>query len=591
MLGREKKWFIKNKVADFKVISKCYGISEIIARLIVNRDIKSNEELETYLYPTLEHMHNPLLMKDMDKACDLLVQKIQEKRKIRIVGDYDVDGVMATYILHEGLKRCGANIDLEIPERIKDGYGINISIIEAAYEEGVDTIITCDNGISALEQIKRAKELGMTVIITDHHDIPFIQEENQRVYVVPEADAVVNPKQADQAYPYDSICGAVVALKLIQVMYNKYKIEEEESNKFLEFAAIATVCDVMDLKNENRVIVKNGLERLQNTRNVGLRALMEETQITDKKIGVYHLGFIIGPCINASGRLESAKLGLSLFMEKDPSEAKKMANQLRELNDERKNMTNNGLAEAVDKLESTNLAQDKVIVVYLPECHESIAGIIAGRIKERYHKPAIVLTKSSHGVKGSARSIEEYNMFEELNRCKELLTKFGGHPMAAGLSLGEESIDELRQTLNRNTVLTEDDLMEKVSFDMILSLNQINYNLIHEISLLEPYGKGNAKPLFVLRHVKVMKAIVLGKNRNVLRLTIVEENNTNRYTAMIFNDIELFEQTVVEKYGKDQLEAIYSGRQSKVTLDIVFYPEINEYNGIQNIQIMVQHYR
>lgn len=587
-----EKWFIKNRKADFATIANRFGISPILARLSVNRGMNSKEELEEYLHPSMEQLYNPMELKDMKKTCELLKKKMKEKQRIRIVGDYDVDGVMATYILYTGLTRCGANVDYEIPERIRDGYGINRSIIEKAKEDGVDTIITCDNGIAAIDQITYAKELGMSVIITDHHDIGFKEEDGIRRYLVPEADAVINPKQKDCNYPFEGICGGMVAYKLIQCLYEQYQVAHAELQELIAFAAIATVCDVMDLVKENRVLVKYGLECINQTKNIGLRALIEETGIGDKKISVYHLGFIIGPCINASGRLESAKMSLRLFLEKDAKKAKEMAKELKELNDERKEMTRVGVEEAIAYIEEQKLEQDNVLLIYLPNCHESLAGIIAGRIKERYHKPTIVLTKAHEGVKGSARSIEEYNMFEELNQCKELLTKFGGHPMAAGLSLEEEDIEKLRERLNSQTTLTEEDLIRKVSFDMVLPFSEITMELIREISLLEPYGKGNVKPLFALKDVCVLKAMVLGKNKNVLKLTVAEEKNKNiRYVAMIFQNVDTFEGVVVEKYGEEGLKAVYGGYHSNVQLDVIFYPEINEYNGIQTIQMMIQHYR
>lgn len=587
-----EKWFIKNKKANYKVIAARFGISEVLAQLIVNRDIKSNEELEAYIYPSLSHLQEASRLKDMDLAVSLLKQKIAEEKRIRIVGDYDVDGVMATYILYTGLRRVGANVDYEIPERMKDGYGINVSIIDAAYQDGIDTIITCDNGIAAINQIQHAKELGMTVIITDHHDIGFVEEEGVRTYVVPKADAVVNPKQEDCTYPFEGICGGVVAYKLVDHLYETCEIPREELEPLLEFAAIATVCDVMDLVKENRDIVRFGLERMNETTNLGLRALLEETQILDKKLTVYHLGFVIGPCINASGRLESAKLSLQLFLSNSKEEAKRLAKQLKELNDDRKAMTNEGLEQAIALIEAEKRESDKVLVIYLPDCHESLAGIIAGRIKERFHRPTIVLTKAHEGVKGSARSIEEYNMFEELNKCKDLLTKFGGHPMAAGLSLEEENIDALRMKLNQVTTLTEEEMIPKVSIDMVLPLSKVNYGLIKEIGMLEPYGKGNVKPLFVLKDVHVIKAAIIGKNKNALKMTVSEKDNSSaRFTAMLFQNLDRFEEVVVSKFGEEGLRAMYGGYQSPVYLDMVFYPDINEYNGIQTIQILVQNYR
>ncbi len=587
-----EKWFIKNTQGDYKKIAEKYGISDILVKLIVNRSIHSEEALSKYLAPSLSHLHSPWSLKDMELAVTLLKGKIERKEPIRIVGDYDVDGVMATYILYTGLNLIGAVVDYDIPERIKDGYGINSSIIEAAKADGIDTILTCDNGIAAIEQINFAKELGMTVIVTDHHDIGFIEEEGIRKYQVPKADAVINPKQEDCAYPYEGICGAVVAYKLVEALFEKFLIEREKLLPLLEFAAIATVCDVMDLMDENRAIVKYGLESIPSTTNVGLSCLIEETGIGGKPLGVYHLGFIIGPCINASGRLESAKLSLKLFLTKEKKMASELARQLKELNDDRKEMTQEGLEEAIELIEHGSYAEDRVLVVYLPDCHESLAGIIAGRVKERYYKPTIVLTKAHDGVKGSARSIESYNMFEELTKCKDMLTKFGGHPMAAGLSFPEEKVEELRKRLNEYCSLTEEDLQEKVSIDLVLPLQQINYSLINEISYLEPYGKGNTRPLFVEKNIQVIKASIIGKNRNVLRMTVASsEQPSIRFTAMLFQKLDVFEEIVVNKYGKDALEALYTGNSTDVYMDMTFYPDINEYNGIQTIQLIIQNFR
>ena len=586
-----EKWFIKSKRADFSVIAKQFGISEILARLSVNRDIKSNEQLEAYLHPSMDQLHDGSQMKDMKKACDIIKNKIEQGKSIRIVGDYDVDGVMATYILYQGLLKCGATVDYEIPERMKDGYGININIINQAYEDGIDTIVTCDNGIAALEQIEHAKQLGMTVVVTDHHDIAFVEEEGERIYKLPKADAVINPKQTDCTYPFKGLCGGAVAYKLVEQLYNRFAIAHKEILELLEFCAIATVCDVMDLVDENRVIVKHGLEKMNTTSNIGLQALIQETGIDNRKMSVYHLGFVIGPCINASGRLESAKLSLQLLLCQDKQKAKLMAKDLKELNDERKDMTQAGLEQAIEIIENGDYDNHKVLVIYLPTCHESLAGIIAGRLRERYHKPAIVLCKAHEGVKGSARSIEAYNMFEELNKCKSYLTKFGGHPMAAGLSLKEELIDDFRNELNQVTTLTEDDLIEKVSFDMVLPFKEIGFQLMHEIQLLEPYGKGNAKPLFALKNVHIIKANLLGKNRNVLKLMVEDGSCNVKFPAMLFNQVEQFESLVIEQYGENQLQNVYSGYQSQVCLDMVFYPDINEYNGVQTIQIMVQYLR
>lgn len=586
-----EKWFIKNKKADFSLIAKQFNISEILARLIVNRNISSNEELFHYMNPTIDKLHSPYTMKDIDKASDILVSKISEKKKIRIVGDYDVDGVVSTYILYTALKKCSAEVDYEIPDRIKDGYGINKSIIDAAYQDGIDTILTCDNGIAAIEQISYAKELSMNIIITDHHDISFREEDGNREYIIPEADAVINPKQKDCNYPFKEICGAAVAYKLVEVLYDKFHIDKRETIELIEFVAIATVCDVMDLVDENRSIVKNGLEMINHTNHIGLKALIHESGLDEKELGVYHLGFVIGPCINASGRLDSAKIGLQLLLCNDINTATKLAQKLKTLNEERKDLTKEGVDLAIELIENSSIRDDKVIVVYLPDCHESLAGIIAGRVKEKYNKPTICLTKSENYVKGSARSIEEYNMFEELNNCKDLLIKFGGHPMAAGLSLEESNIDRLRERLNKNTALSEEDFIKKISFDMVLPFHHIDIKLINEIVKLEPYGKGNQKPLFAVTNVSITKATILGVNQNVLRLSVTGKDRNHKFTAMLFQGVCEFNEYIEKKYGDSELKAIYEGRENNVELDFIFYPEINEYKGYQNIQIMVQYYR
>ncbi|WP_455718050.1 single-stranded-DNA-specific exonuclease RecJ [Anaerosporobacter sp.] len=583
----KEKWFLKNKKEDFIRIANEHHISEVLARLLVNRGLVDSEDINAYLHSSTDTMHNPHLLKDVDYACDILVEKISKDTRIRIVGDYDVDGVVSTFLLYTALTRVGANVDYEIPERMKDGYGININIIKAAKEDGIDTIITCDNGIAAIEQVRFAKEIGMTVIVTDHHDIPFVEEDEGRTEVLPPADAVVNPKQHDCNYPFPSICGAVVAFKLIEVLYERFSIDREESKKLLAYAAIATVCDVMDLVNENRVIVKYGLNLLRNTDNKGLEALMELHQINTFKLSAYHLGFIIGPCLNASGRLETAKIGLSLLLEQDGDKARKVATQLKELNDKRKDMTARGLEQAIEIIETTDLINHKVLVVYLPDCHESLAGIIAGRIRERYHKPAIVLTKAHEGVKGSARSIEQYNMFEELTKCKEYLDKFGGHPMAAGLSLKEENVEPLREALNERTVLTEEDFINKISIDVLMPLGYVREELVEELELLEPFGKGNEKPVFAEKNLSIMKADILGKNRNTLKLK-VENQYGKKMDALYFNQVDEFNEYLVGKYGNNEVDKIYKGIPNEIRISVVYYPNINEYNGMKTPQIIIQ---
>ena len=514
------------------------------------------------------------------------ISQLQEKKKIRIIGDYDVDGIISVFILYTALKECGANVDYEIPDRIKDGYGINENIVKTAYDEDVDTIITCDNGISAIDQIQYAKNLGLTVIVTDHHDVPFVEENGVRTFISSQADAIINPKQIECEYEFKSICGAGVAFKLMEVLYEELGMNKEECYKLIEFVAIATVCDVVDLIDENRIFVKNGLNMLNNTTNIGIKALKKASGLEDKEITAYHLGFVIGPCLNASGRLDSAKKGLELLLMENYEDAENLAQEIVDLNDARKDMTKEGVDRAINIIDSTEINNDKILVVYIPDIHESLAGIVAGRVKEKYNKPTIILTKSEEGVKGSARSIEEYNMFEGLLACKELLDKFGGHPMAAGLSLQEDKVDELRKELNNKCKLTDEDLTRKIMIDASLPLEYLNINLIKELDVLEPFGKGNAKPVFGVRDVKVTKAMLLGKDKNILKLRLLTNNNLT-IDAMIFNDLENFENKVIEKYGNEGLDNLYNKFNNNISMDFTFYPSINEWNGNKSIQIIV----
>lgn len=586
-----ERWFIKNKKVDYKQMAYKYGITEFISRLIINRDIVNDDMIKSYINPEFYKLHNPKHMKDLEKTVEILRDKIKSKQKIRIVGDYDVDGVISVYILYTALKLCSANVDYEIPDRIKDGYGINSNIIKQAKDDGVDTILTCDNGISAIEPIQYAKELGLTVIVTDHHDIPFAEDEdNNREFIKLSADAIINPKQEECNYKFEKLCGAGVAFKLVEVLYDKIGISKEESYKFMEFLAIATVCDVVDLVDENRIFVKKGLEFINNTTNLGLQELIRECEMTGKKLSVYHLGFIIGPCINACGRLDSAKKGLELLLSTDEEEANKLAKELVKLNEERKEMTMDGLERAIEIIEKNNMINDKVFVIYISDVHESLAGIIAGRIREKYNVPTLIITKSENGAKGSARSIEEYNMFEELVKCKDLLGNFGGHPMAAGFSLKEENIDEFRRRLNENTILKDEDLLRKVTIDCVLPLDLVNYELINDLERLEPFGKANSKPLFAEKNINLLKATILGKNNNVLKFKL--KTKLNKFLdAIYFGDVYEFEEMINDRYGRQELQKLYDGAYNDVKLDLVFYPSINEYNGNTSIQIVIQNYR
>lgn len=570
-----ERWVVAAKRADFQAIAEKFRIDPVIARLIRNRDVVGDEQIREYLYGGLEELHDPMLMKDMGKAAEILEKKIREGKWIRIIGDYDIDGIMSTYILLTGLRRLGAKVDIRIPDRIVDGYGLNENLVRQAKEDGADTILTCDNGIAALDQIRLAKELGMTVVVTDHHEIPYEDlEDGARAYHVPEADAVVNPKQKDCGYPFKGLCGGAVAWKLIQVMLKRFGHSEKESFDWLEFAAIATVGDVMDLQGENRILVKEGLKRLHRTGNLGLQELIRVQGLEPDQVSAYHIGFVIGPCLNASGRLDTAERSLALLLAEKREEAARLAGDLKALNESRKEMTRQGEEKAVRLVEGSDLKYDKVLVVYLPECHESLAGIIAGRLREHFHKPSIVLTRSEDGVKGSGRSIEAYSMYEELCKCRELFTKFGGHPMAAGLSMaGEEQVEILREKLNRLSTLTEEDFVEKVTIDVPMPVSYITKRLISQIQLLEPFGKGNTKPLFAQKDLTVLSCRIFGKNRNVAKLQ-VQDPGGYRMDAVYFGDAETF--------------AKFAGEHP--VLSLTYYPTVNVWNGRENLQITIQNY-
>ncbi len=573
-----EKWFVAMKKADFNGIAEKYQISPIIARLMRNRDVIGDEAIDFYLNGTVEDLYDGLLMKDMDRAVDILKEKIEEGKKIRVIGDYDIDGVNATYILQQGLAGLGADVDTDIPDRIKDGYGLNQMLIDRALEDDVDTIITCDNGIAAMSEIAYGKENGMTIVVTDHHEVPYLEENGEKKHLLPPADAVVDPHRADCEYPFKGLCGAAVAYKLVEVLYRVSGKSEQEvehlQESLMENVAIATIGDVMDLVGENRVFVKKGLELLKTTKNEGLHALMQCTGVDTANLNTYHIGFVIGPCINAGGRLDTAKRALELLNASNRREAVTLAADLKELNDSRKEMTEEGVEEAVRQIESSSWKDDQVLVVYLPECHESIAGIIAGRIKERYYRPTFVLTKGETGVKGSGRSIEAYDMFAEMSRCRELFTKFGGHKLAAGLSLEEEKVEVFRKRINELADLTEEDLQMKVSIDMRLPFPYINEELIHELKILEPFGKGNGKPLFAESKLRVIQPRIFGKNRNVLKCRL-EDQQGNQMEAVYFGEVE------------DCLRQM----EKKQIMSFTYYPSINEYMGRRTIQLTIVNYQ
>ena len=568
-----EKWMVYNKKADFQKIGSEFGIDPVIARLIRNRDIQDMKEIRSYLYGTLAEIPSPWKMKDMERAVQILQKKITQKKKIRIIGDYDIDGVTATCILLKGLKRLNANVDTYIPDRVKDGYGMHEQLIDKALEDGIDTILTCDNGIAAAAEIEYAKKEGLTVIVTDHHDIPFRDTEDGRIWIIPKADAVVNPKQNDCLYPNKNICGAVVAWKLIWALYERLGIDSDEIWDFLELAAIATVGDVMDLQGEKRIIVKEGLKKLSSTSFEGLKALICVNNLEGAEITAYHVGFVIGPCINASGRLDTAARSLELLLADNMEDAMKLADDLYDLNQSRKAMTEQGKEQAIQSIEENNLGKDRVLVVYLPDCHESLAGIIAGRIREAYNKPVFVLTKGADGVKGSGRSIEAYSMYEELVKCSDLLTQFGGHPMAAGLSMEEKNVELFRRRLNDNCTLTEQDLIPQIMIDVPMPISYLSKKLTEQLKVLEPFGKGNSKPLFAQKNLRAVGIRVLGRNRNVAKMLLIDENGI-KMDAVYFGEAQEFVDFV----------------QAHYTISVTYYPEINVFQGRENLQVVIKNY-
>lgn len=585
-----ENWVLLRKGADFQHISEKFHISPRVASLIRNRDVIGDDAIEKYLNGTIADLYDGMLMKDMDKAVAVLGEKIKENAKIRIIGDYDIDGIQSTYILLEGFRMLGADVDSDIPDRMKDGYGLNRNLIDRALEADVDTIITCDNGIAAAEEIAYAKSMGMTIVVTDHHEVPYTEIGAGRRYILPEADAVVDPKQEDCTYPFKGLCGAAVAYKLVEALMEAMGKDAEDADYLMENVAIATIGDVMDLVDENRIFVKQGLDMLKRTENLGLKALMECTGVNVDKLSSYHIGFVIGPCMNASGRLDTAKRALELLEAKKVAEADLLAGDLKALNDSRKDMTAQAVEEAFIQVENSELKDADVLVVYLPECHESLAGIVAGRIREKYYRPVFVLTKGAEGLKGSGRSIETWHMYEGLNRVKHLLSKFGGHKMAAGLSMPEENLEQFRKEINEKSGITPEDLNEKIAIDMQLPFECVNEKFIGELAVLEPFGKGNARPVFAERQVQVESARILGKNKNVLKLQVKDLHGT-RMDAIYFGDVNTFVEYVREKFGDIACECLLRGHGHGIVMAFTYYPDINEYQGVRTPQIVIQNYK
>lgn len=570
-----EQWVILRKGADFEGIGKKYGISPRLAALIRNREVIGDAAIDLYLNGTISDLGDGMLLKDMDRAVDILLEKIRERKKIRVIGDYDIDGINATYILLEGLETLGALVDSDIPDRMKDGYGLNIHLVERAYEAGVDTIITCDNGIAAAEEIAYGKRLGMTVIVTDHHEVPYEDSDQGRKFFLPPADAVIDPKQEGCGYPFQGLCGAAVAYKFVEALHEAAGRDAEDIDYLIENVAIATVGDVMDLAGENRIFVKEGLEMLKRTVNPGLRALIDCTGLSRDNIRAYHIGFVLGPCLNASGRLSTAKRALELLRAGDEKEARMLAADLKALNDSRKDMTVQAVEAAIRQVEETEEKEDRVLVIYLPDCHESLAGIVAGKVRERFYKPVFVLTDAKEGVKGSGRSIEAYHMYEELTKCKELFTRYGGHRLAAGVSMEREQVEAFRRKINENCTLSDQDMTEKIVIDMELPFSCVTEEFIEELSMLEPFGKGNAKPVFGGREVRFTDMRILGKNGNVLKMRARDKSGMT-VSAVYFGDVEAFQEKLKERGGE---------------LTITYYPEVNEYMGRRALQIMITHYK
>ena len=585
-----ENWVLMKKGAEFDEISRKFLISRRLACLIRNRDIIGEKAIYNYLHGNITDLYDGMLMKDMDKAVDILMEKIQQGEQIRIIGDYDIDGVNATYILLEGIKKLGGNVDMDIPDRITDGYGLNKNLIDRAFEDGTDTIITCDNGIAAAQEIAYGKSLGMTIIVTDHHEVPFDEEKGQKVQQLPPADAVVNPKRLDCDYPFKGLCGAAVAYKLIEALLEALGEGADTADYLIEHVALATVGDVMDLVDENRIFVKQGLEMMRRTSNLGLRSLIECTGIDPMKLSSYHIGFVLGPCLNAGGRLDTAKRAIQLFTADTKKDADILAGDLKALNDSRKEMTVKAVEAAKKYIDETGAGEDKVLVIYLPECHESLAGIVAGRIRESYYRPVFVLTDAEEGIKGSGRSIEAYHMYEELSRCKDILLKFGGHKLAAGLSMKKEQIESFRRRMNEGCRLGETDFFEKVCIDMQLPFSLIRKEFVEELKLLEPYGKGNTKPVFAEKDVEILNLRTIGKNQDMLKLKVKDLEGTE-VEALYFGEKDKFLDYLSEIYGRERVMELSGGKGSKIKVALTFYPDINEFMGKSTPQIVVTHYK
>lgn len=583
----KEKWVVSAKGADFKAIGEHFGIDPVIARIMRNRGLTDLDEMEYYLHGDEKDLIDPHLLKDVDLAAEIILKKVKEQKKIRIIGDYDIDGIQSTYILYCALKRIGAEADYVIPHRIRDGYGMNEHLVTQAAEAGIDTILTCDNGISAIDQIHLAKELGMTVVVTDHHEVPYIEENGVRREKISEADAIVNPKQEACQYPFKKLCGAAVAWKLVQVLYEQAEIPVSEADRFIENAGFATVGDVMDLQGENRVLVKLGLKMLNQTQNIGMKALILQSNRKLGEIRSGDIGFGLGPCLNATGRLETARIALKLLLCESEAEAAVLAQEAVDLNNSRKLLTEQAVEVAKQMIADGGYENDRVFVIFLPDCHESLAGIVAGRIREAYHRPTLVITRGEEGAKGSGRSIEGYSMFEELNKCADLLSSFGGHPMAAGFSLPEENIEAFRRRLNEVCTLTEEELQAKVVIDVPMPIGYITFPLIEQLKLLEPFGKGNDKPVFADRNLVIERLKIYGPTGRVVQLTLHSSSGA-KVQAVYFGDPDNLRLPLEEKYGKVVADDTMANRcVHNAALHFTYYPEIDTYYETPRVKLKI----
>jgi len=587
------KWVVAARKADFKALSEKLNIDQVLVRILRNRELTTIEEMNLFLYGSEEALHDPFLLNDMDKAVDLIVSAINQGKKLRIIGDYDVDGVTSTFILVKGLSSLGAKVDYAIPDRVKDGYGINEHLIECAKNDAIDLIITCDNGIAAFDALNKAKEYGIDCIVTDHHEVPYSEHNGEIVYNYPNACAIINPKRHDSTYPFTGICGAMVAYKLITALSTRLSLDGEVMKELREMAGLGTVCDIMELTDENRVIVKKALWDMNNSRNIGIRALKSVCELEDKKITSYHLGFIFGPCINSTGRLDSASLSLSLLLEDDFESAVLKASELRRLNELRKSLTEDGVKEAFEQIDTGKYDDKKVVVIYLKNLHESIAGIVASRVKERIYKPVFIITKGEDCLKGSGRSIPGYDMYKGLCQVSDTLLKFGGHKMAAGISLREDNIEEFDRLLNENCTLDPEAFIPKITIDVPMPLYYVSEGLVEELTILEPFGMGNPKPVFADKKLRFISARVMGKNADMAKFKVTDDNNTGIYELVLFGGLDKMKSVMEEKYGVAEVKKLFSGancEDSVIRMNIIYYPDINEYRGKRSLQFVIQDY-